>query len=161
MKLKTFWVILLVSVLFSCRKEPNTDDLKLEQVVATDRDLAAVFSGYSTYFISDTVSIVASSPNRQYLNRSSCAANGECSKNEYEQQGIHICSPYCKLLILVYGSLLLRTLPEQQFAAVGGMAGMDYYPPWYWGVILVVDIIIRGAHLIPTPLALPLFICLI
>ena len=60
MKLKTFLVILFVSVLFSCRKEPDTEDLKLEQVVATDRDLSANFSSYATYFISDTVSIVAS-----------------------------------------------------------------------------------------------------
>jgi len=60
MKLKTFLVILFVSVLFSCRKEPSTEDLKLDQVVATDRDLTANFSGYATYFISDTVSIVAS-----------------------------------------------------------------------------------------------------
>jgi hypothetical protein len=60
MKPKTFFAILFVSVLFSCRKEPNTEDLKLEQVVATDRDLAANFSNYATFFISDTVSIVAS-----------------------------------------------------------------------------------------------------
>ena len=60
MNLKSFLVILFVSVLFSCRKEPDTEDLKLEQVVATDRDLLANFSSYATYFISDTVSIVAS-----------------------------------------------------------------------------------------------------
>ncbi|HEY5825980.1 MAG TPA: hypothetical protein VIT44_16520, partial [Cyclobacteriaceae bacterium] len=60
MKLKTFLVILFVSVLFSCRKEPDTGDLKLEQVVATDRDPSADFSSYATFFISDTVSIVAS-----------------------------------------------------------------------------------------------------
>src|SRR6185436_6076104 len=60
MKLKTLLFLLSVSVLFSCRKEPSTEDLKLEQVVATDRDLAANFSNYATFFISDTVSIVAS-----------------------------------------------------------------------------------------------------
>src|SRR6187401_491102 len=60
MKLKTLLVLFSVSVLFSCRKEPSTEDLKLEQVVATDRDLSANFSNYATYFISDTVSVVAS-----------------------------------------------------------------------------------------------------
>src|SRR5678816_2690755 len=60
MKPKPFLAILLLSVLFSCRKEPDTEDLKLEQVVATDRDLSANFSSYATFFISDTVSIVAS-----------------------------------------------------------------------------------------------------
>ena len=46
------WVALLAAII-SCRKVPDTSELSNEQVVATDRDLAANFSEYSTYFTSN------------------------------------------------------------------------------------------------------------
>ena len=59
MKTKLLLSIILIGIVVSCRKTPDTSQLSNEQVVTTDRDLAANFSSYSTYFISDTVSVVA------------------------------------------------------------------------------------------------------
>jgi len=67
MKPKALLVIILFLAAISCRKTPDTEDLKLEQIVATDRDLEANFSNYSTYFIPDSVSVVASNPNDSVL----------------------------------------------------------------------------------------------
>ena len=67
MKPKTLLILALVSVLISCRKIPDTEDLSLQQVVATDRDLDADFSSYSTYFIPDSVSVVANDPDDSVL----------------------------------------------------------------------------------------------
>src|SRR6187455_2149183 len=87
MKLKALLVILFVSVLFSCRKEPGTEDLKLEQVVATDRDLAANFSSYATYFISDTVSIVASASTDSILTGPMAKQLVDAVKNNMNAKG--------------------------------------------------------------------------
>ena len=71
---------------------------------------------------------------------------------------IHLNPGLKAFLILGSGSPLLKTLPAQQFAVVGGMAGMDIILPGTGAVIIVVDIIIPGAQLTPTRSALQLFI---
>ena len=53
-------------------------------------------------------------------------------------------------LILGSGSPLLKTLHAQQFAVAGGMDGGDIIPRGIGAAIIVVDIIIHGAQLIPT-----------
>ena len=132
MKLKTFLVILFVSVLFSCRKEPNTEDLKLEQVVATDRDLSANFSGYVTYFISDTVSIVASASTDSILTGPMALQLVNAVKTNMNARGYTFKTraqgPDLGLRLTVIKDIT-RT------AVCGGWwdGWYGYYPPWYWG----------------------------
>ena len=132
MKLKTFLVILFVSVLFSCRKEPNTEDLKLEQVVATDRDLSANFSNYATYFISDTVSIVASASTDSILTGPMALQMVKAVKDNMNSRGYTFvarsASPDLGFRLTVIKDIT-RT------AVCGGWwdGWYGYYPPWYWG----------------------------
>jgi len=133
MKLKTFLVILFVSVLFSCRKEPNTEDLKLDQVVATDRDLTANFSGYATYFISDTVSIVASASTDSILTGPMALQLVNAVKTNMNAAG-YTFKPRAQGLPDL--GLRLTVIKDITRTAVcGGWwdGWWGYYPPWYWG----------------------------
>lgn len=133
MKLKTFLVILFVSVLFSCRKEPNTEDLKLDQVVATDRDLTANFSGYATYFISDTVSIVASASTDSILTGPMALQLVNAVKTNMNNSG-YTFKPRAQGLPDL--GLRLTVIKDITRTAVcGGWwdGWYGYYPPWYWG----------------------------
>ena len=133
MRLKTVLVILFVSVLFSCRKEPDTEDLKLEQVVATDRDLSANFSGYATYFISDTVSIVASASTDSILTGAMALQMVNAVKNNMNAAG-YTFKPRAQGLPDL--GLRLTVIKDITRTAVcGGWwdGWYGYYPPWYWG----------------------------
>ena len=132
MKLKTLLVLLSVSVLFSCRKEPSTEDLKLEQVVATDRDLSANFSSYATYFISDTVSVVASDSKDSILTDAKALQMVNAVKTNMNARGYTFKTraqgPDLGLRLTVIKDIT-RT------AVCGGWwdGWYGYYPPWYWG----------------------------
>ena len=133
MKPKTFFVILVVSVLFSCRKEPDTEDLKLEQVVSTDRDLAANFSSYATYFISDTVSIVASASTDSILTGPMALQLVNAVKTNMTARG-YTFKPRSQGLPDL--GLRLTVIKDVTRTAVcGGWwdGWYGYYPPWYWG----------------------------
>ena len=133
MKPKTFLVILFLSVLFSCRKEPNTGDLKLDQVVATDRDLTANFSGYATYFISDTVSIVASVSTDSILTGPMALQLVNAVKTNMNARG-YTFKPRAQGLPDL--GLRLTVIKDITRTAVcGGWwdGWYGYYPPWYWG----------------------------
>ena len=133
MKLKTFLVILLVSVLFSCRKEPNSEDLKLEQVVATDRDLAANFSGYATYFISDTVSIVAAASTDSILTGPMALQLVNAVKTNMNSKGYTFKPRSAGLPDLGLRLTVIKDITRT--AVCGGWwdGWWGYYPPWYWG----------------------------
>src|SRR6186713_2467394 len=132
MKLKTLLVLFSVSVLFSCRKEPSTEDLKLEQVVATDRDLSANFSSYATYFISDTVSVVASDSKDSILTDAKALQMVNAVKTNMNARGYTFKTraqgPDLGLRLTVIKDIT-RT------AVCGGWwdGWYGYYPPWYWG----------------------------
>jgi len=132
MKLKTFLVILFVSVLFSCRKEPNTEDLKLEQVVATDRDLSANFSNYATYFISDTVSIVASASTDSILTGPMALQMVKAVKDNMNSRGYTFVARSAGPDL---GFRLTVIKDITRTAVCGGWwdGWYGYYPPWYWG----------------------------
>jgi len=133
MKLKTFLVILFVSVLFSCRKEPNTEDLKLDQVVATDRDLTANFSGYATYFISDTVSIVASASTDSILTGPMALQLVNAVKTNMNARGYTFQPRSAGLPDLGLRLTVIKDITRT--AVCGGWwdGWWGYYPPWYWG----------------------------
>ncbi len=133
MKLKTFLVILFVSVLCSCRKEPNTEDLKLEQVVATDRDLAANFSNYATFFISDTVSIVASASTDSILTGPMAKQMVDAVKANMTTRGYTFKPRAQGLPDLGFRLTVIKDITRT--AVCGGWwdGWYGYYPPWYWG----------------------------
>ena len=133
MKPKTFFVILFVSVLFSCRKEPDTEDLKLEQVVATDRDLSANFSSYATFFISDTVSIVASASTDSILTGPLALQLVNAVKTNMTAKGYTFKPRSQGLPDLGLRLTVIKDITRT--AVCGGWwdGWWGYYPPWYWG----------------------------
>jgi len=58
---------LLLSVFFSCRKEPNVSELSDDFLVATLYDQAADFSEYTTYKIVNQIGIITNDPNADTL----------------------------------------------------------------------------------------------
>jgi len=132
MKQKLFLFVALLATALSCRKTPDTSDLSLEQVVATDRDLTAVFSSYSTYFISDSVSVVASNPNDSILTGPLAAQLVNAVKTNMNNRGYTFKArtqgPDLGLRLTVIKDIT-RT------AICGGWwdGWWGYYPPWYWG----------------------------
>lgn len=133
MKLKTFLVILFVSVLFSCRKEPDTEDLKLEQVVATDRDLAANFSSYATYFISDTVSIVASVSADSILTGPMALQLVTAVKTNMNARGYTFKTRAQGLPDLGLRLTVIKDITRTAICGGWWDGWYGYYPPWYWG----------------------------
>ena len=135
MKLKTFLVILFVSVLFSCRKEPDTEDLKLEQVVATDRDLSANFSNYATFFISDTVSVVASASTDSILTGPMAKQMVDAVKANMTARGYTFKPRPWSSGFPDLGFRLTVIKDITRTAICGGWwdGWYGYYPPWYWG----------------------------
>lgn len=132
MKTKFFLLILLITAMVSCRKIPDTNQLSNEQVVATDRDLAANFSSYSTYFISDTVSVVANNPNDSILTGALAQQMVSAVKTNMNSRGYtfvaRTASPDLGFRLTVIKDVT-RT------AVCGGWwdGWWGYYPPWYWG----------------------------
>lgn len=62
--LYSFFAAMLAAItvgISSCKKIPDTSQLSAAFVVATSRSETANFSGYSTYFISDTISFISNS----------------------------------------------------------------------------------------------------
>ena len=132
MKPKILVFITLLAIGVSCRKEPNYDQLTYEQVVATDRDLTAVFSDYSTYFISDSVSVVATNPNDSILTGPLALQLVTAVKTNMNSRGYTFAArnanPHLALRLTVIKDIT-RT------AICGGWwdGWWGYYPPWYWG----------------------------
>jgi len=132
MKPKFLLSVALLAAVISCRKVPDTSELSNEQVVATDRDLAASFSSFSTYFISDSVSVVASNPNDSILTGPLAAQLVNAVKTNMNNRGYTFKArtqgPDLGLRLTVIKDIT-RT------AICGGWwdGWWGYYPPWYWG----------------------------
>ena len=125
-------LVALFAAIISCRKEPDSSELSTEQVVATDRDLAANFSEYNTYFISDSVSVVATDPKDSILTGPLAAQLVNAIKTNMTSRGYtfvpRTSGPHLGLRLTVIKDIT-RT------AICGGWwdGWYGYYPPWYWG----------------------------
>ena len=132
MKPKIVILLALSAAIISCRKEPDSSELSTEQVVATDRDLTANFSDYNTYFISDSVSVVANDPKDSILTGPLAAQLVNAIKTNMNSRGYtfvpRTSGPHLGLRLTVIKDIT-RT------AICGGWwdGWWGYYPPWYWG----------------------------
>jgi hypothetical protein len=132
MNSKTFvWAALLLAMV-ACRKEPDYEDLKNEQVVATDRDLQANFASYATYHISDTISYVAENPKDSIIFGPLAQEIVATVKNNMNSRGYTFvargANPDLALRLTIIKDVT-RT------AACGGWwdGWWGYYPPGWWG----------------------------
>src|SRR5574339_843725 len=132
MKPRFLLVVALLAVIVSCRKVPDTSELSNEQVVATDRDLSANFSSYSTYFISDTVSVVANDPRDTILTGALATQLVNAVKTNMNNRGY---TPVARTANPDLGLRLTVIKDITRTAVCGGWwdGWWGYYPPWYWG----------------------------
>jgi hypothetical protein len=133
MKLKIFLLVALLATMISCRKVPDTSELSNEQVVATDRDLAAKFSDYSTYFISDSVSVVANDPKDSILTGPLALQMVNAVKTNMNARGYTFRPRAQGLADLGLRLTVIKDITRT--AVCGGWwdGWWGYYPPWYWG----------------------------
>jgi len=115
-----------------CRKIPDTAALSNQQVVATDRDLKASFSGYSTYFISDSVAVVATDPKDSILTGPLAVQLVAAVKKNMSARGYTFVNRNAKPDL---GMRLTVIKDITRTAVCGGWwdGWYGYYPPWYWG----------------------------
>jgi Domain of unknown function (DUF4136) len=132
MKIKTILAAGLLFSLGGCLKEPNLDDLKYEQVVATDRDLTADFKTYATYHIGDTVAYVSDNPKDSIITGTVAQQLVTAVKNNMNARGYtfvaRTANPDLGLRLTVIKDIT-RT------AVCGGWwdGWWGYYPPGWWG----------------------------
>ena len=125
-----FAVVLLMVI--GCRKVPDYEELKNEQVVATDRDLQANFASYTTYHISDTVSYVSENPKDSIITGPGAQELVAAVKTNMNARGYTFvargASPNLALRLTVIKDVT-RT------AVCGGWwdGWWGYYPPGWWG----------------------------
>src|SRR4030095_5140575 len=133
MKPKIALVVALIVAIVSCRKVPDTSELSTEQVVATDRDPAAHFSNYSTYFISDSVSVVANDPKDSILTGPLAAQLVNAVKTNMNARGYTFKTPAQGLPDLGFRLTVIKDITRT--AVCGGWwdGWWGWYPPCYWG----------------------------
>lgn len=133
-------IILMLGVgltaLTACRKTPNLNALQNQQVVVTDRDLAANFSNYSTYHISDTVRIVASDPRDSILLGPIARQLVESVKTNMNSRGYTFVSsksanPELGLVLVVLQDVSRSTVCAGWWGGGwGGGWGWGWHHPW-------------------------------
>jgi hypothetical protein len=128
-------IILMLGVgltaLTACRKTPNLNSLQNQQVVVTDRDLAANFSNYNTYHISDTVRIVASDPRDSILlgpiaNQLVATVKTNMSNRGYTFASSKAANPELGLVLVVLQDVSRSTV-------CAGWWGGGWGAGWGWG----------------------------
>ena len=133
MKPRLLLILIALAAVISCRKVPDTSELSTEQVVATDRDLAANFSSYSTYFISDSVSVVANDPKDSILTGPLALQLVNAVKTNMNARGYTFRPRAQGLPDLGFRLTVIKDITRT--AVCGGWwdGWWGWYPPCYWG----------------------------
>ena len=133
MKPRLLLILIALAAVISCRKVPDTSELSNEQVVATDRDLAAKFSDYSTYFISDSVSVVANDPKDSILTGPLALQLVNAVKTNMNARGYTFRPRAQGLPDLGFRLTVIKDITRT--AVCGGWwdGWWGWYPPCYWG----------------------------
>ena len=133
MKPRLLLILIALAAVLSCRKVPDTSELSNEQVVATDRDLAAKFSDYSTYFISDSVSVVANDPKDSILTGPLALQLVNAVKTNMNARGYTFRPRAQGLPDLGFRLTVIKDITRT--AVCGGWwdGWWGWYPPCYWG----------------------------
>ena len=116
----------------ACKKTVDLTDLKNQQVVATDRDLEANYGSFTTYFISDTVSVVASDPKDSILTGPVALQLVNAVKTNMNSRGYTLVDKNAKPNL----GLMLTVIKDVERTTVcsGWWNGWwGYYPPYWWG----------------------------
>lgn len=116
-------IILLVScvtMFISCITPPDYEDLSSEFIVATNRDKAADFTSYSTYYVSDTIVNLGGSGNDTIWHDDDAAQIVARIKQHMQERG--------------YTYVQRHQSPDLAMSVgVVKVLNVDYYPGWWSG----------------------------
>lgn len=132
MKRFTLLLALAASVLAACRKEPDLSTLSSNFVVQTDRDPAANFGSYKTFYISDTIAYLSSNKNDSILVDDNAKTVVNTIKDNLTKRG------YTFVPRTSHPDLGINTVAIKDITVGIVYPGYwwgypGYWDPWYWG----------------------------
>lgn len=132
-------VICALVLLNSCYRSPDLGNLSSELVVATEVDLEADFSTYTTYYLSDTIHIVTNKINQDSIMvpPASRGIIDEIISNMTNRGYTLTQDPQDVInetVDLAIAPAIIRVTNTGQTCSGGWWGGYPgYYPPWGWG----------------------------
>jgi len=138
-----FFLPIFSLVFFSCRKTPDLASLSNNFVVQTSKNPNANFGSYKTYYISDTIALLATNPNDSLWFDSNAKQLVETVKTNMAARGYTFVSnshsnPDLGLGLTVIKDLNIGVIyPGYWWGYWGGCYwGYCGYPPYYgWGAV--------------------------
>ncbi|MFM9050712.1 MAG: DUF4136 domain-containing protein [Bacteroidota bacterium] len=124
----------LISVMLSCRKDPDLGQLSDDFIVATFYDRSANFDSLKTYFIPSQVGYISNvHPNDTLLAPASASQLVNRVKNNMNQRGFIPVDSTANPDMAV-NMFVIRDLNRTDVISPGGWWGYPgYYDPWYYG----------------------------
>ncbi|ULQ58105.1 DUF4136 domain-containing protein [Flavihumibacter rivuli] len=118
---RILYLSLLVASVVSCRKSPDTSELKVNFAVATSKDATANFGNYKTYHISDTISLRTTNPQDTVWSDADAKRLIDAVKAEMADRG--------------YTLVQRGSRPDIgiAFTAIKNLNLGVIYPGWWWG----------------------------
>jgi len=113
--------IVLTATTFSCRKNPDFDQLSSNFTVITNYDTAAVFQDYATYYISDTIAYIGGTTSDTILFDSNAKQLVDAVKQNMDARG--------------YSFVAKNAHPDLglNLGAIKITSASTIYPGWWWG----------------------------
>ncbi|MBV7529733.1 DUF4136 domain-containing protein [Chitinophaga sp. sic0106] len=132
MKRLTVLLLLGLGLFASCRKEPDLSKLSSNFVVQTDKDPAAQFTSYKTYYISDTIAYLSTNKNDSILVGDGAKQIVNTIKDNLNARGYTFVPKSAK------PDLGINTVAVKDVYVGVVYPGWwwgypGYWDPWYWG----------------------------
>lgn len=132
MKRFTLLLALAAASMAGCRKEPDLSTLSSNFVVQTDRDPAADFGSYKTFYISDTIAYLSSNKNDSILVDDNAKSVVNSIKDNLTQRGYtfvpHNGHPDLGINTVAIKDITVGVVYPGYWWGYPG-----YWDPWYWG----------------------------
>lgn len=125
-------LIVMVFTLTACLKQPDFEELSSDFVVSTNIDPAINFSGYQTYFISDSVAYIGSSLNDTILKNASTQKLVDAVKQNMNARGYTFVPKGAKPDLGINMGIMKDV--DVGYVYSGWWWGYPgWWDPWYWG----------------------------
>lgn len=127
-------IALLAAAVCSCQKDPSTSDLHREYLVYTDRDSAADFAAYETFYLPDSILIIGNNKQTEYWKDADALEIVSTVAAELEGAGFTRAAEKEDAQLGIQLSYVER---ETYYVGAGNPYWWWYYPyywsPGYWG----------------------------
>jgi hypothetical protein len=117
---------------FGCLKSPDYDQLSTNFIVATNTDSLANFSGFQTYYISDSVAIINGSTTDTILSDANTKKLVDAVKANMNARGYTFVSKGAKPDLGINMGIVKNTYIGVVYSGWWD-AYYGWWDPWYWG----------------------------